>query len=125
MSVDAIVGQSFQLAGENSFALQDHALTGVGSGLESDNSDYLARVTVNTGLGIAVTARGRFDDKNLKLNRAEVSAVGAYGRSSASLDYVYLRESPASGIFNNRTELSAAAAIGITDNWSFLGLARL
>ena len=32
-TIDALVGRSFQLAGENSFASRDHALTGVGSGL--------------------------------------------------------------------------------------------
>jgi len=120
-SVDAVVGQSYQLAGENSFALKDNALTGVGSGLETDTSDYIGRVTVNTGHGLALTARGRFDDEDLSLNRAELSAVGGYGNSSAGIDYAYLRESPASGVFNRREELSASASVGIRDNWSVLG----
>jgi LPS-assembly protein len=120
-SVDAIVGRSYQISGENSFALQDHALTGVGSGLETDESDYLARVTVNTGLGLAFTARGRFDDADLTLNRAELAAVGGYGNSSGAIDYTYLRESPASGIFTRREELATSAAIEVVDNWSVLG----
>ncbi len=120
-SVDALVGQSFQLAGENSFALRDHALTGVGSGLEDDKSDYLARVTVNTGLGVALSARGRFDHSDLTVNRAEFSAVGGYGNTNAAIDYTYLRESPASGVFNPREELSTSASVGVLDNWSVLG----
>ena len=120
-TVDALVGRSVQFAGENSFALHDHALTGVGSGLESDWSDYLARVAVNTGMGLGVTGRARLDDEDLKLNSGEVSAVGTYGGSTASLDYAYIRESPASGIFRLREEVTAAASIEFVDNWSVLG----
>lgn len=120
-SVDALVGRSFQLAGENSFALRDHALTGVGSGLESDNSDYIARLTLNTGLGVAVTARGRFDDDDFELNRGELAAVGTYGRSVVGVDYAFIRESPSLGVFNVREEASASAAIALLDNWSMFG----
>jgi LPS-assembly protein len=65
VTVDALVGQSFQLAGLNSFEAQDHALTGVGSGLDDDASDYIGRVSVDSGLGVAVHARGRFDEEDL------------------------------------------------------------
>ena len=104
-TVDALAGRSVQLAGDNSFAFKDHALTGVGSGLETEWSDYLARVTVNTGMGLALTGRARLDDEDLLLNRGEVSAVGSYGGSTASLDYAYIRESPASGVFRLREEV--------------------
>lgn len=118
---DALFGRSLQLAGQNSFALQDHALTGVGSGLETDWSDYLARLTVNTGLGVGFTARARFDDDDLILNRSELSAVGVYGAATASIDYAFIRESPSSGIFRLREELTATASVEIVDNWSVLG----
>jgi LPS-assembly protein len=120
-AVDALVGRSVQVAGENSFALQDIALTGVGSGLESDWSDYLARLTVNTGMGVAVTGRVRVDDEDVKVNRGELGAIGAYGGSVASLNYAYIRESPASGVLRIREEVSTAASIEIFDNWSVLG----
>jgi LPS-assembly protein len=120
-SVDALIGQSFQLAGENSFAAEeDHALTGIGSGLESDASDYLARVTVNTGTNVAVTARARFDDDDLALNRGEVNGVGVYGETIASVGYAYIRESPASGIFEDRQEVSGAASVAISQDWNVL-----
>jgi LPS-assembly protein len=120
-AIDALVGQSFQLAGENSFALRDHALTGIGSGLETDESDIVARVTVNSGRGIAATARARFDDEDLDVNSAEINAVGAYRGSTAALGYAYYRTSPAAGIFETREELSTAASVEIADNWSILG----
>lgn len=120
-TIDAIAGRSIQLAGTNSFALQDHALTGLGSGLESRYSDYLGRVTVNTGTGLAFTARARLDDDTFAVNRGELSAVAAFGDSVASLGYASIRESPAAGIFSRRDEVNAAAAVEVVDNWSVLG----
>jgi LPS-assembly protein len=120
-SVDALVGQSYQLAGRNSFTMQDHALTGLGSGLETDRSDYVGRVTVNTGTGVAVTGRVRMDDDNFALNRGEVNAIGTFGDTIASLGYAYIRESAAAGIFESRQEISGAAKLEVVDRWSVLG----
>ncbi len=120
-TVDALVGRSFQLAGENSFSLRDAALTGIGSGLESDDSDYVTRVSVNSGRGVGVTARARLDSNDLAFNSTELSLVGAYRGSTASLDYAYLRESPASGVFRRREELTAAASIKFAHDWSVFG----
>jgi LPS-assembly protein len=120
-SVDALVGQSYHLAGANSFAMQDTALTGIGSGLETDESDYVGRVTLNTGTGIALTARGRFDDNDLSINRGELNAIGTYGDSVAALGYTFIRQSPSAGIFENRQEINGAAKLEFVDNWSVLG----
>ena len=120
-TIDALVGRSFQLAGENSFALRDHALTGIGSGLESDRSDYVTRVAFNTGWGAGLTARARLDDNDLTVNSTGLTAIGTYRGSIASVDYNYVRESPASGVFRRREELTAATSLKIADNWSVLG----
>lgn len=122
-SIDALIGQSYQLAGINSFALQDHALTGVGSGLESEISDYVGRITVDTGWGMAMTARGRFDEETLQVNRSELNALATFGGSVAALGYAYVRESGASGVFDYREEVNGAAAIKLAENWSVLGAA--
>lgn len=74
-SFDALVGQSYHLTGINSFAQKDVSLSGVGSGLESDVSDFVGRVGFNNGHGFSVTARGRFDDSNLNLNRGEINST--------------------------------------------------
>ena len=120
-SIDALAGRSFQLSGQNSFSFRDHALTGVGSGLESDDSDYVGRVALNTGLGLGLTARARLDDADLQFNSTGLTAVGTFRGSSAYLDYTYLRESPAAGVFRRREEVTAAAALKIVDNWSVIG----
>jgi LPS-assembly protein len=120
-SIDAVAGRSFHLAGDNPFAVRDHALIGLGSGLESDSSDYVGRVTLNTGSGVALTARGRIDDESFSFNRAELNALAARGDHVASLGYTYIRESPASGIFEDRREVSGAASLELVENWSLLG----
>ena len=98
-TIDALFGRSYPARGRELVRAADHALTGVGSGLETDDSDYVARVALNTGYGLALTARARFDDDDFSVNSSRVSAVGTYGGSVASLGYDYVRESPASGIF--------------------------
>jgi LPS-assembly protein len=120
-SIDALVGQSFHLAGVNSFTMNDHALTGLGSGLENDESDYVGRIMLNTGTGLALIGRGRLDEDTLEVNRAEVNAIGAFGDSVASLGYAFIRESPSAGVFEDREEVSGAAALEIVDDWSVLG----
>ena len=120
-SVDALIGQSFQVAGLNSFSMRDHALTGLGSGLESDASDYVGRVSLNSGTGVALIARGRLDDADLDVNRAELNALGTYRDNVASVGYAYIRESPSAGIFDTRQEVSGSAALEVVDNWSVLG----
>lgn len=121
VSVDSLVGQSIHLAGTNSFAIPDITLTGTDSGLEDDLSDFVGRLTVDNGRGLAVTARGRFDNEDLSLNRVEIGAAAAYGRSDATVAYTYLRSKPAVGIISDRREISGTATLGLDENWSLSG----
>lgn len=121
LSIDSLIGQSLHLAGTNSFAQTDVTLTGSDSGLEDDRSDYVGRITVDNGHGFAVTARGRFDSENLSLNRGEVGASAAYGRSNATVAYTYLRRQPDVGIIDDRREFTGAATLGLDENWSLSG----
>ena len=120
-SIDALAGQSLHLAGDNPFAEPDHALTGLGSGLETESSDYVGRFIVNSGTGLALVTRGRLDDKDLDVNRGEVNAIAAHEGNLLSIGYAYLRESPSAALFDDRQEVNAAAVVAVTENWSVLG----
>ncbi len=120
-SVDALLGQSYQLAGLNSFAQADVSLSGVGSGLESASSDFVGRIGFDNGHGFSVTARGRFDDDNFDLNRGEITANVVYGRSNASIGFVHLRKRPTLGIVDDRQEVAGRATVALNDNWSLSG----
>ena len=128
-SVDATVGQSFQLAGPNPYATTD--IAGVGgtvaglssglSGLETNRSDYVAGATVDTGLGPRITANGRFDNTDLSLNRGEVEATAALGPVSASTAYLYLRHNPYSPTLASASVVRGAGSVNLSDNWRAFG----
>lgn len=119
--VDSLVGQSVHLAGLNSFTHSDITLTGTETGLDRDNSDIVGRLTVDNGSGISVTARGSLDATDFYFNRGEISATAAYGRSSASAAFTYLRRRPKVGVLEDRREMTGAAKIGLGTNWAVSG----
>lgn len=123
-SLSATVGQSFQLAGRNSFDTATEYQTGFYSGLEDSVSDYVASVGLDTDLGLLVNARGRFDHEDLSVNRLEAQVVGLSGPLTAALTYAYFREQPEIGIEDDRSELQAAASVRLSDRWRMFGSTR-
>ena len=120
-SFDALFGQSYQLAGVNSFVGSASNPLGVGSGLDTTISDYVGRVNFNNGEGISLTASGRFDESDFTVNRGEIGAAAVYRQSSAGVGYVFLRKRPTLGIIDDRQELSGRATVAIDDNWALTG----
>ncbi len=123
-NVSGVVGQSYQLAGLNSYAVQDLTETGSVSGLESDVSDYVGSMTVDSGQGYFVTARGRFDSDTFDVNQAQVTATGKMGDVTASASYLYLREQPAIASSNSGTPtdtVSGKASWQFTETWRVFG----
>src|SRR6202030_678601 len=60
-SVTAVFGQSYQLFGLNSFAVQDVTNTAVDSGLQTPKSDYVASLSYSPNRTYTFTTRARFD----------------------------------------------------------------
>lgn len=123
-SVNALAGRSFHLNGTNSFEKQDLTSTGLDSGLDKQNSDYVARVGLNSNRGISGIARGRFDAATGKLRYGEVEASGAYKRVSGTLAYSYIDKRPSAGINDVKQEITAAAALKLQKYWTLSGAAR-
>ena len=123
-TVSGVVGQSYQLAGLNSYAVQDLTETGTVSGLESDVSDYVGSMTVDSGQGYFVTARGRVDSDTFDVNQAQITATGKMGDVTASASYLYLREQPAIASSNSGTPtdtVSGRASWQFTETWRVFG----
>ena len=93
-SVEGLIGQSYHLAGDNPFADSDVAHAGLASGLETDRSDYVARLSVDSGIGPRLDFRGRFDEEDFELQRGEIEATNTLGSLTASASYLFLREFP-------------------------------
>lgn len=121
-SVEGLFGQSFQLAGDNPFAQQDVAHAGLASGLETNRSDYVGRLSFDSGVGPRIDFRGRFDEKNFEIQRGEIEASNAIGPLTASATYLYLRD------FVNDPDaqvpisvVRGAASFNFHDNWRLYG----
>jgi LPS-assembly protein len=122
VAIDGLFGQSYQIAGENSFADPDIANVGAESGLETTRSDYVGRLSVDTGVGPRFTARGRLDESPFALQRAELEATNAIGPITASAAYLYLRDFPNNESVNTPTSVvRTAASLNVVENWRVYG----
>ena len=61
-----IVGQSYHLGGDNSFASPDLVNVGAYSGLETDTSDFVGLVGFATPTGLSASASARLDEQTLR-----------------------------------------------------------
>ena len=122
--LSAAFGQSYHLAGRNSYAIPDILDSTGNSGLSSDKSDYVADITLNSNGGLAVSANGRFDDETLSIERAEVSAASQIGPLSARVIYAFLARQEDLGFVENREEIQGAASLRVFDNVRLFGLVR-
>ena len=80
--VNAMFGQSYQLFGINSFAAGDIANTGLGSGLETTRSDYVARLSYQPDRTYTFSTRYRFDEQTFDVRRFEAEAAANFDRWS-------------------------------------------
>jgi len=122
--VSALFGRSFALAGNNSYSQTDILGATVDSGLESDQSDYVGSLYLDTQYGIRLGAQARFDDKNFAVRRVQAQATASYGPLASSLSYAFLDEQPNLGIDDPREEILGSASLRIQDNWRVFGSLR-
>ena len=71
-NINVLFGQSYQLFGQNSFALGGTTNTGLDSGLDTARSDYVARVSYQPNSTFTFTSRFRFDEDDFTLQRTEL-----------------------------------------------------
>ncbi|SCM70844.1 Organic solvent tolerance protein [uncultured Pleomorphomonas sp.] len=122
--VSGTLGQSFQLAGVNSFAEATRYDTGAYSGLESDVSDYVAGLSLSTKTGFLASSGVRLDRDSFAVNRFDGQVLGIGGPLTAALTYAYIRSQPDLGIDEDRSELQAATSLRLTENWRAFASSR-
>jgi LPS-assembly protein len=120
-TANALVGQSYHLAGLNSFDQPDLVNVGAYSGLESDVSDFVALTGFATPFGFSMSASGRFDEESFELRRGEVKA--AYTRDAVSVSglYAYIQAQPLYGFDEDRHEVRTNASLRFAENWRVFG----
>lgn len=92
-TVDAVFGQSFQLAGPNAFAAPNLTNTGFRSGLETARSDYVAGLTT-TFREFSVGARARFDEQTFRFESGTLEARTRLGGFYGTTSIAYYRDFP-------------------------------
>jgi len=122
--LSATLGQSYHLAGRNSYRVPDILDSTGESGLSSDRSDFVGDVTLNTNGGFALSANGRVDDETLEVERAEVSAAARLGPVSSRLVYAFLAKQEDLGFVDDREEIHGAASLRVFDRVRLFGQLR-
>ncbi|MEM8749702.1 MAG: LPS-assembly protein LptD [Pseudomonadota bacterium] len=122
LSLSAIVGQSYSIAGENPYAREDDLTnTGEESGLEEARSDYVASFGASTFSGFTLNTNGRFDRNTFSFERGQVSAGFISDELTFDLSYAFIEAQPDSGFASDRHEIDFASRILLAENWSTFG----
>jgi LPS-assembly protein len=118
---NVLVGQSFQLFGENSFTQGGITNTGLDSGLDKPKSDYIARLSYQPTRIYTFTSRFRFDEETLDVKRFELESRVALDRWSFTTIYGRYAEQPALGFLTAREGILATSTLRLSTNWSLSG----
>ncbi|TFF25710.1 LPS-assembly protein LptD [Jiella endophytica] len=120
-SIDAVVGQSYQLAGVNSYAQRDLSLVGYDSGLETTRSDYVGSVSFGMPTGVTVGTQGRFDEEDFSLRRADLFGSYEGPVTSGFVAYSFIAAQPLYGSIEDQNQISTGASLKFDQNWTAYG----
>jgi LPS-assembly protein len=119
--INAMIGQSRQIAGANSYAQADAANVGLDSGLDSRASDIVGRFAFAPSSVLSLVAKGRFDKGSLRARRLDVLATLNLDPMSLQVQYANYASQPAIGFDVRRQGLSATGRYDITKNYFLTG----
>lgn len=116
---NALFGQSFQLAGRNSFKGGDLVNTGLDSGLETRRSDYIGRIQVAPTPNFSIIARGRFDNESFSRKQTEIGVYGSLSPwpLSGAIIYANYAAQPNLGFPRTREGLLTSTTWNINPQW--------
>jgi LPS-assembly protein len=120
-TVRSIFGQSYQLAGENSFATHDLVNVGADSGLETTRSDFVGATGFSMPNGVSVTLGGRLDEQNLKLRRSDANVAYNGSKLQTDLTYTHISAQPDYGYPTGNEEIQSTSSIKLKNNWTMFG----
>jgi LPS-assembly protein len=119
--VNVLAGQSYQLAGRNSYATADAAAVGLESGLDTRLSNTVARLAVSPNSMFSFIAKGRFDSQDFALKRLDLMANVNWGALETGLQYASYDAQPLIGYDIRREGLSATSNYKINPNYFATG----
>ncbi|AQZ52384.1 Organic solvent tolerance protein [Martelella mediterranea DSM 17316] len=119
--VDGLFGQSFQLAGANSFASPDLVGVGMESGLETERSDYVGAAQISFPFGIGLNGSARFDETDFSLQRTDAGITYTSARFDTALDYTNVMAQPGYAYDERNSEIKSTSTFRFNDNWGVSG----
>ncbi len=114
---NAMVGQSRQLEGRNSYATPDAANIGLSSGLDTRKSDVVTRFAIAPNSQFAFIAKTRFDPAKNALRRLDLIGSAKFGALDTTLQYARYDAQPVLGFEKRREGLSAAFKYKVDQNY--------
>ncbi|WP_420408951.1 LPS-assembly protein LptD [Hoeflea sp.] len=124
MTTYATFGQSYHLAGLNSFAAPDLAQATRNSGLEEDVSDFVGAVGLATRNGLSFAASARFDKDDFRAERTDVRAGYANSYLSLAATYSEIKAPrPFTPPDEDRREVTGFASLKLHEFWKVAGSA--
>jgi LPS-assembly protein len=123
-TVSGLFGQSYQLFGQNSFAVADAVNTGLSSGLAKPRSDYVARVAYQPDSIYSLISRFLLDEETFQVRRVEIEARANFDRWQLMALYGNYDAQPEIGFLTRRQGVTGQVTFKFTQNWSVLASAR-
>ena len=123
--VNVLFGQSYQLFGQNSFAIADTVNTGLSSGLAKPRSDYVARVAYQPDNIYTFISRFLLDEDTFRIRRVEVEGRANFDRWQFTALYGNYDAQPEIGFLERRQGVTGQVTFKFTQNWSVLALGAL
>ncbi|MCJ8240121.1 LPS-assembly protein LptD [Peteryoungia algae] len=121
VGVRAVIGQSYHLAGLNSYATEDLLAVGTDSGLETDVSDFVASAGFELPVGLSLSAGVRLDEKTLEVRRTDLNATYAQDRFETSLTFTHVDARPEYSFDEDNQTVASSSTIKLNQNWSVFG----
>jgi len=116
-----IFGQSYQIAGQNSFATDDLVNVGADSGLETARSDYVGLGGIETPFGVSMTGSYRLDEKDFDFRRGDLTTAYQNDTFATQLTYTHVSAQPAYGFDKDNDEIQTNSSVKFKDYWSIFG----
>ena len=113
-----MVGQSYQLAGTNTYATADAAHVGIASGLDTRQSDLVTRFALAPNAFTSFMVKGRFDPNDMTMRRLDVAASARFSNKlEGSLQYARYEAQPYIGYDKRREGVSTAVKYKFHENY--------
>ena len=117
--VNVLFGQSYQLFGMNSFAVGDTTNTGLGSGLDKSESDYVARLAYSAEPDLQLHLSLPLRRADFTLQRFEVEGRANFDRWNVSVMYGNYAAAARARLPRAARRTADRGLVKIDANWSF------